>query len=38
MKFEDWLIEKDYITDKSDIQYELSAYELDELYVIWSNL
>lgn len=35
MTFNQWLIENNYITDESQIGYELSAPELDELYSIY---
>lgn len=37
MKFNEWLVEKGYVSDTSQIEYELSAYEVDQLYEIWTN-
>ena len=37
MSFEEWLVSEGYVSDASNIVYELSAVEADELWVIWSN-
>lgn len=37
MSFNEWLVENGHITDESQIEYELSAVELDILYGIWTN-
>lgn len=35
--FNEWLVEKSYVSEESQIEYELSANEVDELYQIWTD-
>ena len=37
MTFNEWLVEKGYVTDISQIEYELSANEVDQLFQIWED-
>jgi hypothetical protein len=37
MTFNEWLVEKGYVSDISQIEYELSANEADQLYQIWTD-
>ena len=37
LTFNEWLVEKGYVTEESQIIYELCAYEVDELYKIWEE-
>jgi hypothetical protein len=37
MTFNEWLVENGYVSDVSQIEYELSAYEVDKLYQIWTD-
>lgn len=36
MTFNEWLVEEGYVTEESQIEYELSADELYQLYQIWT--
>ena len=35
--FNEWLVEKGHVTEISQIIYELSAGEVDQLYNIWAE-
>ena len=35
MEFNEWLVEQGHVSDVSEIQFELSAEELDHLYDIF---
>lgn len=37
MTFNQWLVKTGYVSEISQIQYELSASELDVLYELWVN-
>ena len=37
MTFNEWLVENEYVTDISQIEYELSANEVYQLYQIWEE-
>lgn len=37
MTFNEWLVEKGYVSDISQIEYELSAGEVYILYQKWKN-
>ena len=36
-KFNQWLVDKGHATSINDIEYELSAQEVDELFNIWEE-
>jgi predicted transcriptional regulator len=37
MEFMEWLVAEGYITEESQIEYELSATEVDILYQKWKE-
>jgi hypothetical protein len=37
MTFNEWLVDNGYVSEVSQIQYELSANEVDQLYQIWTD-
>jgi len=36
-EFNDWLVEEEYVTDISNVEYELSAAEVYVLYQKWTD-